>query len=171
AQRTRSRGPSSAWARLAVCPRFAGALPGASFGLGYSRSQAPLCSVLGCSVFFTSFFLNLRLRRPTDCSHSCFCFVQTSSELHTRAPEQSMKCAQSRVVILCVAALNTIGLAFGGSRSAHQTAPDDSAVLGDWRGESICVVRESACHDEDSLYHATKSVEKPGWVSMKLDKI
>jgi hypothetical protein len=44
-------------------------------------------------------------------------------------------------------------------------------VAGDWRGESVCVVRESACHDEDSLYHVAKLPEKPGWVSMKLDKI
>jgi hypothetical protein len=33
------------------------------------------------------------------------------------------------------------------------------------------VVRKSACHDEDSLYHVTRLVEKPGWFSMKLDKI
>jgi hypothetical protein len=47
----------------------------------------------------------------------------------------------------------------------------DSAVLGDWRGQSVCVVRESACHDEDSLYHVTKLPEKPGSFSIKLDKI
>jgi hypothetical protein len=82
-----------------------------------------------------------------------------------------MKCAKSYVATLGVAALNTIGVAPGDARSAHQTTSDDSAVLGDWRGESICVVRESACHDEDSRYHVTKLAAKPGWVSMKLDKI
>jgi hypothetical protein len=82
-----------------------------------------------------------------------------------------MNCAKSHVVMVCVAALNTIAVALGDARSAHQTASDDSAFLGDWRGESICVVRESACHDEDSLYHVKKLAEKPGWVSMKLDKI
>jgi hypothetical protein len=44
-------------------------------------------------------------------------------------------------------------------------------LVGDWRGESVCVVRESACHDEDSLYHVTRLAGKPGWFSMKLDKI
>jgi hypothetical protein len=81
-----------------------------------------------------------------------------------------MKCVKSYVVILCVAAL-PIGVTPGDGRSTHQTASDNSSVLGDWRGESICVVRESACHDEDSLYHVTKLPEKPGWISMKLDKI
>ena len=52
-----------------------------------------------------------------------------------------------------------------------QISADDSAAVGDWRGDSTCVVRESACHDEDSLYHVTKLAEKPGWFSMKLDKM
>jgi hypothetical protein len=52
-----------------------------------------------------------------------------------------------------------------------QAALDESIAVGDWRGESICVVRESACHDEDSLYHVARLPEKPGWISMKLDKI
>jgi len=54
---------------------------------------------------------------------------------------------------------------------SKQSSADGSTVLGDWRGESICVVRESACHDEDSLYHVTQLAGKPGWFSMKLDKI
>ena len=82
-----------------------------------------------------------------------------------------MKCARFHVAILWVAGLNILGVAADDARGAHQTASAESAIFGDWRGESICVVLESACHDEDSLYHVTKLVEKPGWVSMKLDKI
>jgi hypothetical protein len=78
--------------------------------------------------------------------------------------------AKSLVVIFCAAVLNII-VADGDARNTQQAASDDSSVLGDWRGESICVLRESACHDEDSLYHVTKLAEKPEWVSMKLDKI
>jgi hypothetical protein len=52
-----------------------------------------------------------------------------------------------------------------------QSSADGSIALGDWHGESICVVRESACHDEDSLYHVTKLPGTPGWFSIKLDKI
>jgi len=48
---------------------------------------------------------------------------------------------------------------------------DEALLVGDWRGDSICVVRESACHDEDSLYHFTKVAGKPGVYSLQADKI
>ena len=57
-----------------------------------------------------------------------------------------------------------------------QTAPqsdssDESALIGDWRGDSICQVRESACHDERVVYHLSKSAGKPGWITVSADKI
>jgi hypothetical protein len=68
-----------------------------------------------------------------------------------------------------------LGIALVSSFSARaaqiQPAPLDSPVLGDWHGESVCVVREGACRDEDSLYHVTNLPEKAAWFSMKLDKI
>lgn len=78
-----------------------------------------------------------------------------------------------KCLLLSVAAMvsGAVASADGAARRAQPVPPDDSAVLGDWRGESICVDRESACRDEDSLYHVTKLPEKPGWISMKLDKI
>lgn len=57
------------------------------------------------------------------------------------------------------------------ARQSEGTSAENSKVVGDWRGQSSCVVRESACHDEDSLYHVTKSAEKAGWFTMTLDKI
>ena len=48
---------------------------------------------------------------------------------------------------------------------------NDKTLAGDWRGESSCVVRPSGCHDEDSLYHVVQVKEKPGWFSLKADKI
>jgi len=74
------------------------------------------------------------------------------------------------VVLALVSASALVSLA-GAATWMEQTTADNSSPLGDWRGESICVVRESACHDEDSLYHFTKLAEKPGWFSIKLDKI
>jgi hypothetical protein len=53
----------------------------------------------------------------------------------------------------------------------QKSTPAESDVIGDWRGDSICQVRKSACHDEDSLYHVSKLRDKPAWFSMKLDKI
>jgi hypothetical protein len=76
-------------------------------------------------------------------------------------------------LLLYVAATLSVAVASadGAARRAQSVPPEESALFGDWRGESICVVRESACHDEDSLYHVAKLAEKPGWISMKLDKI
>ena len=50
-------------------------------------------------------------------------------------------------------------------------ASDDKMLIGDWRGESSCVVRPSGCHDEDSLYHIAENPAKPGWFSLRADKI
>jgi hypothetical protein len=79
--------------------------------------------------------------------------------------------SSSAVRVLAFAVLSIFIAGRGGARQRKAAPPDDSVVVGDWRGDSICVVRESACHDEDSLYHVTRLVEKPGWFSMKLDKI
>jgi hypothetical protein len=75
------------------------------------------------------------------------------------------------VSIVAVAALTILVSPHGESAQSQPSSTDDSSVIGDWRGNSVCVVRESACHDEDSLYHVTRLAEKPGWFSMKLDKI
>ena len=49
-------------------------------------------------------------------------------------------------------------------------AANQSPVLGDWRGSSICLVKPSACHDEEALYHV-KAGAKPDTFSMQADKI
>lgn len=82
-----------------------------------------------------------------------------------------MKPAIFVLVALFVTALSSIAAAQGETRSGQQVPADDSDLLGDWRGESVCVVRDSACHDEDSLYHVTRLTGRPGWFSMKLDKV
>jgi len=48
-------------------------------------------------------------------------------------------------------------------------AADRSPVLGDWRGSSICLVKPSACHDEEALYHVRAAAD--GKLSMQADKI
>jgi hypothetical protein len=82
-----------------------------------------------------------------------------------------MKLAKSLLVIVFMTILCTLGTAQVDARQAQQIPADDSRLLGDWRGQSICVVRESACHDEDSVYQVSKLPEKSGWFSIKLDKI
>jgi hypothetical protein len=56
------------------------------------------------------------------------------------------------------------------SQPAKPTA-DDSALIGDWRGDSICVVRPSACNDEKALYHFKKFGNEPNRFSLQADKI
>ncbi len=69
-----------------------------------------------------------------------------------------------------------LGLAMLLAVDARAAAPSwknegAEGLVGDWRGESVCVVKASACHDEDSLYHVAKLEKKPGWFSLQGDKI
>ena len=52
----------------------------------------------------------------------------------------------------------------------HSPAKEASPV-GDWRGMSVCQVRPSACHDEDSLYHVRSVAGKDGAFELQADKI
>ena len=69
--------------------------------------------------------------------------------------------------------VSTAGSSFGQSDAGKTTnsTSAESALAGDWRGDSTCVVRESACRDEDSLYHVTPVPEKAGRFLLKADKI
>ena len=64
----------------------------------------------------------------------------------------------------CVAAMSV-------SVHAGKANADEQALVGDWRGDSICVVRPSACHDEKALYHVKKTGDAPDHYTMDLDKI
>jgi len=66
-------------------------------------------------------------------------------------------------------ALSAVAQDHAGNKAG--SAGGDSALVGDWRGDSVCVVRESACRDEDSLYHIIQVPEKPGRFSLRADKI
>lgn len=69
--------------------------------------------------------------------------------------------------LLLAEAASPLGLFAQGGRAAAAAW----FVVGDWRGASICVVRESACHDEDSLYHFSAVANNSRVVSLKADKI
>ncbi len=55
--------------------------------------------------------------------------------------------------------------------SGQTSKSDNDALIGGWRGDSICVVRPSACADEKSLYHIRKIGDQPNRFSMQGDKI
>lgn len=52
-----------------------------------------------------------------------------------------------------------------------KTANSSSAVIGDWHGTSLCLVKPSACHDEEALYHVKQAADKPGYLEVQGDKI
>jgi hypothetical protein len=82
-----------------------------------------------------------------------------------------MKPARLLLLAQAMAALNSFAATQREARPGQQVPADESGLVGDWRGDSVCVVRDSACRDEDSLYHLAKLAGKPGWFSMRLDKI
>src|SRR5215467_12814047 len=49
-------------------------------------------------------------------------------------------------------------------------AQDESDLVGNWSGESICQDRNSACRDEKNVYHVSKS-KNPGIMTISADKI
>ena len=60
-----------------------------------------------------------------------------------------------------------------GLMAAQTPAPraNQSSLFGDWRGDSICVVRPSACRDEKALYHVGEVRGKPDRVAITFSKI
>lgn len=58
------------------------------------------------------------------------------------------------------------------STIAPAMASDEvSRFVGEWRGDSICVAKNTACHDEIVVYRIAKLPEKPGYASVSADKI
>jgi hypothetical protein len=47
-------------------------------------------------------------------------------------------------------------LAFSGLTFLNGKLQANDPVAGTWRGTSICQVKDSPCHDEIAIYHATK---------------
>jgi len=86
--------------------------------------------------------------------------------------QKLMRHPQLALTVLLSAA-TTISAPGAQNDNAKESAADshEAMLAGDWRGDSICQIRESACHDEDSLYHFNKVAAKPGVYSLKADKI
>ena len=76
-----------------------------------------------------------------------------------------MKLAVNRSFLVAVMLVATCASTPG---SATQ---DESKLLGDWRGDSMCVATGTACRDEKVVYHITKIPSKAGYVLVSADKI
>jgi hypothetical protein len=75
-----------------------------------------------------------------------------------------MKAQFILVLLVCAAGFSS------GTAQTPQSGAEERTLTGDWRGDSICVVRESACHDEKALYHVKRSGQ-PGRFLVQGDKI
>ena len=84
---------------------------------------------------------------------------------------KNLKPFTAAVAVVVLALFVTVALAIvypASPKSAR--AQDESQLAGNWRGESICQLKNSACHDEQVVYHITRSKE-PGVVTVSADKI
>jgi hypothetical protein len=53
----------------------------------------------------------------------------------------------------------------------HAQSDEVSGFVGEWRGDSTCVAKNTACHDETVVYRIARLPEKPGYVAVSADKI
>jgi hypothetical protein len=80
-----------------------------------------------------------------------------------------MEAAMKIRLMLLLAAAGAAAMIASAQEAKGNTA--EPALVGDWRGDSICVVRPSACHDEKALYRISKTGNLPNHYSIEGDKI
>ncbi|HEY1337388.1 MAG TPA: hypothetical protein VGF59_07745 [Bryobacteraceae bacterium] len=67
-------------------------------------------------------------------------------------------------VVLCLPVLAVL--------SATAQTPDAiSRLAGDWKGDSICTAAAIGCRNEKVVWHVVRMPEKPGWVTVKGDRM
>jgi hypothetical protein len=73
-----------------------------------------------------------------------------------------------RVVLLAFLTVSRLGRG-----AATQARGEDPGVpmVGTWRGHSVCLVKGSACRDEENVYRFSKPAGKPGVVSGTASKV
>lgn len=74
-----------------------------------------------------------------------------------------------KLILAC--ALFTLGFVGFSAAQTQSSNNSASAILGDWHGPSLCLVKPSACHDEEALYHVKSAPDKPGKLLLQADKI
>ena len=50
------------------------------------------------------------------------------------------------------------------------TSGEDASFAGVWKGDSVCQIKDSPCHDETSVYYVSKGTE-PNDFQMKMNKV
>ena len=63
--------------------------------------------------------------------------------------------------IWCEIALGVVMIVLGTAPGAFGQAADEvSKIVGTWRGDSVCIAKNTACHDEDVVYRVTKLLRR-----------
>ena len=76
------------------------------------------------------------------------------------------------LIIRCAIALAALMTALAPAANTYEQAADEaSTFVGTWRGESVCVARNTACHNETVVYRVTKLPDRSDDVSISADKI
>ena len=68
---------------------------------------------------------------------------------------------------LCALSSASIGLVHGQAATHHDGEPQ---IAGVWRGSSVCMVKDSPCHDEVNVYSFSAVIGKPGTYSATASK-
>jgi hypothetical protein len=78
-----------------------------------------------------------------------------------------------RKALLVFSLMAASGIASRGQNpsSTAGSADADSRIAGTWRGNSVCMVKNSPCHDEVNVYHFSKLAGKPSSFSATASKI
>jgi hypothetical protein len=74
-------------------------------------------------------------------------------------------------VWMCLVVISALPGIIGFAVGRDLLNDDGSKLVGNWRGESICVGNLPACHDEQIIYRISKPPDQQGMVTITADKI
>jgi hypothetical protein len=74
-----------------------------------------------------------------------------------------------RVTVLLLLIFSILPLSSNALYSST-TASEDPSFAGVWKGDSVCQIKDSPCHDEASVYYVSKNTE-PNSFQMKMNKM
>ena len=96
--------------------------------------------------------------RPRQCRYRQSRPDKTHSEVQDPMPRGRM----SQPAATAIIALLFIAQVPGGEAQIIGNQPQ---VTGTWRGNSECVIKNGACHDEINVYRFSELAARPGWFS------
>jgi hypothetical protein len=73
-----------------------------------------------------------------------------------------------RGMVLALLAVSSLGQ---GTATQTRGEDPDVPIVGTWRGNSVCLVKGSACRDEENVYRFSKPAGKPGVFSGTASKV